>query len=194
VKAHEARLDLDLLLKLRLVVARFGEMDAARWWNTGDSARRTAVLGTAGAVLMSRGFARTHNFAQARLVFEVARARCSQVFEPPESVTLWKLPAILEDQFDARWATWLEEREEWVSVFEMLQPAPTDLLDTMKAFGLIDAQGINAASTLRRSAEGRAVALPGVHNVSDELMTQLAAGFARGELGRLAVPYARLGS
>ena len=27
-------LDFDRLLKLRLVVARHGEMDMARWWNT----------------------------------------------------------------------------------------------------------------------------------------------------------------
>ncbi len=27
-------IDLDRLLKLRLLVARFGEMDLARWWNT----------------------------------------------------------------------------------------------------------------------------------------------------------------
>ena len=27
-------IDLDRLLKLRLLVARFGEMDLAKWWNT----------------------------------------------------------------------------------------------------------------------------------------------------------------
>ena len=26
--------DLDLLFKLRLLVARYGEMDVAKWWNT----------------------------------------------------------------------------------------------------------------------------------------------------------------
>ena len=97
-------LDFDRLLRLRLVVARYGEMDAARWWNTGDAARRTALLGRAGSVLMSRGFPRTHRFAQARLVFEVARARCAEVFDPPGCITLWNLPPAIEDQFDARWA------------------------------------------------------------------------------------------
>jgi hypothetical protein len=186
------QLDCDRLLKLRLVVARFGEMDAARWWNTGDSTRLTAVLGAAGAVLMSRGFPRTHSFAQARLVFEVARARSSQVFDAPEAVTLWKLPPMLEDQFDARWATWLLERDEWVSVFKMLQTAPSDLLETLGALGLVDAEGVGSVSRLRRSAEGRAVPLPGYDRVSDQLMTQLAAAFSRGDVGKLAVPYARL--
>jgi hypothetical protein len=27
-------IELDWLLKLRIVVARYGEMDLARWWNT----------------------------------------------------------------------------------------------------------------------------------------------------------------
>lgn len=184
-------IDFDRLLRLRLVVARYGEMDAARWWNTGDAARRTALLGRAGSVLMSRGFPRTHRFAQARLVFEVARARCAEVFDPPGCVTLWKLPPTIEDQFDAHWAQWLEGRDEWKDFFASIEAPPTDLLETMKQLGLVGDGDIEAVSTLRRSAEGRAVPLPGVHVVTDPLITLLAAGFARGEPGKLAVPYAR---
>ena len=62
--------DLDRLLKLRLVVARHGEMDRSRWWNT------QGMLGRHGALVLERGFPRTHFFAQARVVFAVARARC----------------------------------------------------------------------------------------------------------------------
>ena len=185
-------LDMDRLLKLRLLVARFGEMDAARWWNTGDAARGTAVLGRAGSLLMSRGFPRTHRFAQARLVFEVARARSAEVFNPPGCVTLWSLPPIIEDQFDARWAQWLESREAWSAYFAAIEVAPADLLESMTEHGLATAGDLEAVSNLRRSAEGRAVPLPGVHAVTDALVTQLAAGFSRGERGRLAVPYARL--
>jgi len=43
--------DLDRLLKLRLVVARFGEMDIAKWWNTGGQ------LGPVGAIALRRGLA-----------------------------------------------------------------------------------------------------------------------------------------
>ena len=32
VSGLHTRLDLDNILKLRLVVARFGEMDMAKWW------------------------------------------------------------------------------------------------------------------------------------------------------------------
>ncbi len=185
-------IDFDRLLRLRLVVARYGEMDAARWWNTGDASRRTALLGRAGSVLMSRGFPRTHRFAQARLVFEVARARCAEVFDLPGCVTLWNLPAALEDQFDAWWARWLEHRDVWTDFFSAIERPPVDLLQTMKALDLVGADEIESISKLRRSAEGRAVQLPGVHTVSDALITLLAAAFSRGEPGKLAVPYARM--
>ncbi len=184
-------IDFDRLLRLRLVVARYGEMDAARWWNTGDAARGSALLGRAGSALMSRGFPRTYRFAQARLAFEVARARSAEVFDPPGCITLWNMPPALEDQFDARWAGWLEHREAWTSFFAAIEAPPTDLLSALQSLGLATSGDLEAVSKLRRSAEGRAVPVPGVHAVTDSLLTQLAAGFSRGEPGKLAVPYAR---
>jgi len=68
-------LNLDRLLELRLVVARFGEMDLAKWWNT------KGQLGRLGALALRRGFPRTHRFAQARAVFTVAAFRCAEVFD-----------------------------------------------------------------------------------------------------------------
>lgn len=118
------KIDFDRLFRLRLVVARYGEMDAVRWGNTRDAARRTALQGRSGSILMSRGFPRTHRFAQARLVFEVSRALCAEVFNPPGCVTLWSLPAAIGNQFDARWARWLEDREAWQEFFLALEPPP----------------------------------------------------------------------
>jgi hypothetical protein len=69
-------LDLDYLLKLRLVVARFGEMDLAKWWNT------KGQLGRLGTAALRRGFPRTHRFAQARSDFAVATHRCAEIFKP----------------------------------------------------------------------------------------------------------------
>lgn len=95
-------INLELLLKLRLVVARFGEMDVARWWNT------RGQLGRLGTAALRRGFPRTHHFAQARSVFAVAAHRCSEVFDPPHSVTLWRLSESIEEDFDAHWEQWLD--------------------------------------------------------------------------------------
>ena len=87
--------EIDHLMKLRLAVARFGEMDIARWWNT------KGMLGKLGEMAIKRGFPRSHFFAQARVVFAVAADRCRQVFDPPDGITLWKLPAEFEDKFDS---------------------------------------------------------------------------------------------
>ena len=55
----ETAIDLERLFKLRVAVARFGEMDLARWWNT------KGQLGPLGTSALRRGFPRTHRFAQA---------------------------------------------------------------------------------------------------------------------------------
>ena len=183
-------LDFERLLKLRLVVGRYGEMDVARWWNT------QGLLGRRGAVVLKRGFPTTHYFAQARVVFAVARSRCEELFSHPSgSMTLWSLPAELEDQFEERWHDWLDEGEKWAPVFEQLASVTGgDLLAVLEQLDLIGPSEREEAGKLRRSAENRAVMLSGAHQPVDDVLTMLAAGFARGESGSPAIPYARLES
>jgi hypothetical protein len=181
-------IDLDRLLKLRLVVARFGEMDLAKWWNT------KGQLGKLGAAALRRGFPRTHFFAQARSVFAVAAHRCSEVFEPPGCVTLWRLPEATEEELDARWEHWLDNAAEWAPFFEKLAVLQgADLVSALRGFELVSNRDVEGYGKLRRSAEGRAVPLPGVFSATDDDISLLALGFARGEPGALAVPYARRG-
>jgi len=181
-------IDLDRLLKLRLVVARFGEMDLAKWWNT------KGQLGKLGAAALRRGFPRTHYFAQARSVFAVAAHRCAEVFEPPNCVTLWRLPETIEEEFDARWEHWLDNASDWTAFFQKLEALQlTDLAATLRAFEVVGERDVETFSRLRRSAEGRAVPLQGVFSGTNEEVALLALGFARGEPGALAVPYARRG-
>lgn len=188
IMARDRRtVDLDRLFKLRLVVARHGEMDAARWWNT------QGMLGRRGAVVLKRGFPATHYFAQARVVFAVARSRCNELFSPPGCMTLWNLPADLEDQFEEHWQSWLDQGDQWTPFFEKLVTLTgDDLLGALSSFNLISQVQLEAVSRLRRSAENRAVPLPGIHAANDDTITLLAAGFARGEPGSPAIPYARL--
>jgi hypothetical protein len=181
-------IDLDRLFKLRLVVARFGEMDIAKWWNT------TGQLGRLGTAALRRGFPRSHYFAQARSVFAVAAHRCAEVFEPPGCVTLWRLPEAIEEEFDARWEHWVDRATEWQPFFQKLEGLEgTDLVDALHAFEVISEADTAGLARLRRSAEGRTVPLPGVFSPTDADVTLLALGFARGEVGALAVPYARRG-
>ena len=185
----EVAIDLDRLLKLRLVVARFGEMDLARWWNT------KGQLGRLGAAALRRGFPRTHHFAQARSVFAVAAHRCAEVFDPPGSVTLWRLPESIEEEFDARWEHWLDNAPDWAPFFQKLEDLQTsDLAEALGSFEIVSDRDVERMVKLRRSAEGRAVPLSGVFSGTDDDVTQLALGFARAEAGALAVPYAKIGS
>ena len=60
-------IDLERLLRLRLAVARFGEMDLARWWNT------SGQLGRIGAAALKRGFqTRDAEMALARMLGDLA--------------------------------------------------------------------------------------------------------------------------
>jgi hypothetical protein len=177
---------LDRLLKLRLVVARFGEMDLAKWWNT------KGQLGRLGAAALRRGFPRTHHFAQARSVFAVAAHRCSEVFDPPGCVTLWRLPEPVEEAFEARWELWLDHASDWTTFFERLASlSGTDLVAILRDLELVEPRDVEAFGKLKRSAEGRAVPLPGMFSGTDADVALLALGFARGEPSAPSVPYAR---
>src|SRR5947209_4609041 len=107
----QGSIDLDRLLRLRLVIARFGEMDIAKWWNT------TGQLGQLGTATLRRGFPRTHYFAQARSAFAVAANRCAEVFDAPDCITLWRLPETIEDKFESRWEQWLDRSADWNPFF-----------------------------------------------------------------------------
>ena len=179
-------LNFDLLFRLRLVVARFGEMDLAKWWNS------KGQLGSLGAKAVGRGFPRTHYFAQARSVFAVASHRCAEVSDFPGSVTLWRLPEDVEEEFEAHWEIWLDHGGEWKTFFEKVATIHgTDLVAILRSFELLTDGAMESYTKLRRSAEGRAVPLPGVFGGSDNDIALLAIGFGRGEQGALAVPYAK---
>lgn len=179
-------IDLDQLLRLRLVVARFGELDGAQWWNS------KGQLGRLGAATLRRGFPRTHHFAQARSVFAIAAQRCTEVFDPPGCVTLWRLPESIEEEFDARWETWLDNAAVWADFFKRIETMQvTDLVSGLRDLAQIGADAIEDYGRLRRSTEGRSVLLPRVFSGTADDVALLALGFARGEPGALAVPYAR---
>ena len=162
-------------------------MDRAGWWNT------NAVLGRYGAIAVGRGLPRTHRFARARVVFTVARSRCEELFDAPGSVTLWRLPAEVEDAFDEHWQGWLAQSESWNPFFDSLaEPESTDLISELEKRELITPSQIDTVNTLRRSAEGRAVPIPGERSLGDDLVALLAAGFSKGEPKTPAIPYARL--
>ena len=175
--------DLDQLVRLRLAVARFGEMDGARWWNT------RGMLGRLGSLALKRGFPRSHVFAQARAAFAVASDRCREVYDPPSGFTLWKLPSSLEDQFESHWHTCIAEADRWRSFVDELQDVACDLLDLLRKLNLLSDAEAHAAMKFRRSVDRRAVPVPGNLAAPASTCRMLAAGFFRGEPGEPAIPY-----
>jgi len=143
---------------------------------------------------MSRGFPKTHRFARARLVFEVARSRSLERFPAvPNCATLWNLPAELEDAFDERWSRWLDEQSTWEDFVDGLDGIDKDLLASLRERELLTPDQEAEVQKMRRAAEDRAVPLSGTRTINNETISLLAAGFSRGEIGKPAVPYARLG-
>jgi hypothetical protein len=177
-------IDLDWLMRVRVVIARCGEMDANKWWNTGGQ------LGSYGARVLKRGFPRTHHFAQARSVFSVAAHRCAEVFDQREAVTLWRLPDEIEEAFDARWEGWLDDAASWAPFFESVAALKSfDVADALNGQSLIDQPDVAAAAKLKVSDGGKGVVVPGPFDPERKSVALLALGFGRGAKGDLLVPY-----
>jgi hypothetical protein len=179
-------LDLEWLLRVRTVVARVGEMDVARWWNSNGQ------LGPQGASVLRRGFPRTHYFAQARSVFTVAAARCAQILDPPGSVTLWRLTDPLEERLETLWEGWLDDAKSWRPFFERVAAIKaTDLSECLVQLELATTDEVAATRSLKKSSDGRSMQMPGLFDGSRKSVAMLALAFGYGSPGNLVVPYAR---
>lgn len=172
--------------KLRMTVARFGEMDRSKWWNT------KGMLGHVGELAISRGFPKTHVFARARAVFAVASARSEEVFNPPDSYTLWRLPVEIEDWIADAWANWLEQPEEWKEFLAAVDgESQKEFLPALKDLGLISDVTADRAANLRRADDFRSVPIKLNGESPQETVELLAAAHGCSESGKLAVPFVR---
>jgi hypothetical protein len=176
-------LDIERLFRLRLVIARLGEQENARWWQT------KGLLGSTGAFVMRRGFSRTHAFAQARAAFAVAAARCQAAFASAQVITLWNLPAEIEEQFEDEWLTWMDAPERYAPLFaQVAGVSGRDVLDVLRQFELVNDAEIAAVRRLR--AEDGVTTLPiPADSLDDQRVTLLAAAFAHSQPDRPVVPY-----
>ena len=182
----EKELDLEWLLKVRTVIARVGEMDLARWWNSNGQ------LGPQGVSVLRRGFPRTHYFAQTRSVCMVAAARCAQIFDPPGSVTLWRLTDTIEERLDVLWERWLDDAVSWRPFFEgVAWHKSNDVARSLQKFELVTDNEMNARNNIKKSADGRSIQLPEPFDGGRKTVAKLALAFSAGSPGNLVVPYAR---
>lgn len=106
---------------------------------------------------------------------------------------LVNLPPNVEDAFDERRQHWLGDQATWEPLFSRLaSDEHSELLSDLEASELLTAAQAGSVSALRRSAEGRAVQIGDASELSDDLVTLLAAAFAKGEPHAPAIPYAHL--
>ncbi len=183
--ASEQELDLAWLLKVRTVVARIGEMDLARWWNSNGQ------LGPQGASVLRRGLPRTLYFAQSRSVCMVAAARCAQIFDPPSSVTLWHLTDTIEDRLQTLWEGWLDDAKGWRPFFERVADIKAmDLSASLAELNLVTEGDLAATRSLKKSSDGRSMQMPRLFDGSHKSVAMLALSFGYGSPGNLVVPYA----
>ena len=157
-----------------------------RWWNTNGQ------LGPLGSTVVRRGFRHTHYFAQARSVFAVAAHRCREVYDLPGTVTLWNLPAEMEDEVEATLGGVAGGHR--CGHLGRLLPASRCMYHesgnrAATCRGFVTGEDIERIRKLRRGAEQRAVPVPGEFSSSTADLTTLALALARGEIGNLAVPY-----
>jgi hypothetical protein len=109
-------------------------------------------------------------------------------------VTLWQLPELIEDQFEARWEHWLDNAADWADFFQRLETPPeNDLPAALSAVCAVTEADLGAFTRLARPEGVRALALPNPFSGTDEDVALLAIGFAQGGPGSLVVPYAPRG-
>jgi len=165
-------------------------MDQAGWWNT------KGLLGSTGKTVFSRGFPRTHALIQARTVFTVAEARCTSFLSVANAATLWRLPAVLEDQFQSRWSYWLSNSTEWEAFLRQVNEAlpGKDLLTALMSLNLITEAHQQAAEKAIPQRRDNYVSIGTFEHVDEDVIGRLAASFALGGPNDLVVPYATTNS
>lgn len=161
-------------------------MDRARWWNA------NGVLGMRGETVLRRGFPRTAPFAQARVAFAVARARCGEAFDASDAATLFGLPTATEDRFDGAWRDWLDDPKAWRDFLQKAdQPDGGDLMDRLFNLGLITEELVMATKLLSTERGNRAISLGSCVEIDNDALSRLAAAFSLGKPGNLIIPYVR---
>lgn len=179
---------MDRLLKLRLIVARYGEMDLMGWWNT------HGVLGPRGQSVYQRGFLRTHSFAQARVVFSVACDRCDKLVGTEGLFNLFHLPPAIEDQFELEWQKWVRDASAWSEFIDAVASMKAvSLLEILDDLAELSPNVRSYIGDLSRHLSGNTLLLPSTQSSSRQDLTEhLAASFSLGSRDNLVVPCIRL--
>ena len=123
-------------------------------------------------------------------MFAVAAHRCAEIFDPPDAITLWRLPYDVEEAFDAQWEGWLDAAEDWRSFFESVEALKVfDVAAALKSLSLVDDADLEAAARLKVAGGGKGVLIPGHLELGRKSISLLALGFGKAAKRELLVPY-----
>lgn len=176
------------LFRLRWCIARLGENDAMRWWDS-------HALTSQGRYALGRIFQRTTELSAADLSFRAARARHDEQVPDEELVHLFRLGEEVEGEFER----WLMDRkaEGWQA--DVPDPGEHDLgsLSVAEALELMDVpvhsdfQERTQHSVALGTADEGAAETPGRLM---EISTRLAGAYGLSARGELTAPYIRVGA
>ena len=182
----DKRIELDWLLRVRVVVARCGEMDAQRWWNT------EGQLCPHGARVLKRGFPRTTSFRAGAVRLRRLCAPCAEIFDPPDAVTFWWLSDTTRRRSSTRVGKdgWTPRRPGRRSSNPSPALAHSDVVAALKSAPSLvdDADDEEAAAKLKVADGEKGVLVPGPFDLGRKAVALWALGFGRGAKGDLRVP------
>lgn len=176
--------DLDLLLRARLFVARLGERDVHSWWAT------DGILGADGAFVGPRVLPKTHGTGRARIAFAVARHACLERHPDRAVQHLFLLDPETEDRLDAYLVERLDAFDWWAETLRQLEAIgegadPTEVLRDAQIASDADFTHI---ADLELGPDGRSLPMEPADTWAGTIR-RLATGFCRSEPSSLAVPY-----
>jgi hypothetical protein len=118
--------------------------------------------------------------------------RYTQIFDPPGSVTLWRLTDPIEERLETVWEGWVDDAKSWRPFFERVATIrATDLSACLTDLDLVTADEVAATRSLKKSSDGRFMQMPDLFDGSRKSVAMLALAFGNGSPGNLMVPYAR---
>jgi hypothetical protein len=177
-----AAVDISRLLAMRLWVARLGESDVKSWWRT------DGILGPDGAFVGPRVLPRTHSTARARIAFAVAKQACLDRHPDREAMHLFELTPEIEDRVDQLLVDRLGNAAFWEPLMARLESVTkeSETALVLREAGVAD-EDLTYVSSLKFGPAQRSV--PIAASTPENVLSRLAAGFARSEPGKLVVPF-----
>lgn len=180
---------IDLILRLRLIVARAGEKDGLGWWDSD-------ALSPAGAYVLQRIFPRSASWAGIELAIEAATIRHKGMLGSLPALSLFTLGAEWDHRVSGYMQHLLRERQvvpipgtiqsssELAELLRESGGVTSDDFPPPEAATLFEPQVLEVGQTQNQGPLSAEEVL--------RLVKLLTASYTRGDKGRLLVPYIRV--